>query len=142
MTQSLFNKQRKDVLMTISIDDLTIREAKQLAALFSGKEAIASKGLNSLVGKKVIVRTYSAGVHYGEVSEKEGAEIILKNARRLWYWKTANNGISLSEVANAGLDKESKVCAAVDLIWLQPIEIILCTKEAIKNIEGQNEYKA
>lgn len=95
-----------------------------------------------LVGKKCIIRTYAAGVHYGEITEKDGNEVILKNARRLWYWKTTNKGISLSEVANAGVDNESKVCASVDLIWLEAVEIIPCTKEAINNIEGQNEYKA
>lgn len=127
----------------MNIDDLTIGEAKELACLFGKKEA-ATSGINccSLTGKKCIIRTQSAGVHYGELSEKSGKEVILKNARRLWYWKTANGGISLSEVANAGLNKDSKVCAPVDFIWLEAIEIIPCAKEAIKNIEAANEYKA
>lgn len=126
----------------MNIDDLTIGEAKELACLFSKGEKSAGTGCCVLVGKKCIIRTYSAGVHYGEVAEKDGKEVILKNARRLWYWKTSNKGISLSEVANAGLAKDSKVCAAVDLIWLEAVEIIPCTKEAIKNIEAQDEYKA
>lgn len=97
---------------------------------------------NYFTGKKVIIRTYSAGVHYGELIEKCGQEVILKNSRRLWYWETVNKGISLSEVANAGLSNNSKVCSTVNLIWLQAIEIIPCTDEAIKNIEAKNEYKA
>lgn len=96
-----------------------------------------------VIGKKVIIRTYSAGVHYGKIIEKDGDEIILKNSRRLYRWHTANNGVSLSEVANAGLlASDSKVCSPVDTLWLQAIEIILCTDIAIKNIEAQNEYKA
>lgn len=122
----------------MKIDDLTIGEAKELAYLFTKSPVSGSM----LVGKKCIIRTYSAGAHFGEVSEKEGKEVILKNARRLWYWKTTNKGISLSEVANGGLAKDSKVCAPVDLIWLEAVEIIPCTKEAIKNIEAQDEYKA
>jgi hypothetical protein len=98
-------------------------------------------GLNSLVGKKVIIRTYSAGVHYGEIAEKDGKEVILKNSRRLWYWVTANKGISLSEVANGGIAENSKICEAVPLIWLEAIEIIICSEEAIKSIEGKNDYK-
>lgn len=127
----------------MNIDELTIGEAKELACLFGKKES-ASAGINccSMTGKKCIIRTQSAGVHFGELSEKSGKEVILKNSRRLWYWKTANKGISLSEVANAGVAKDSKVCAPVDFIWLEAIEIIPCTKEAIKNIEGQDEYKA
>ena len=97
---------------------------------------------NYFIGKKVIIRTYSAGVHYGELIEKDGGEVILKNSRRLWYWETANKGISLSEVANVGLSNNSKVCSSVELNWLQAIEIIPCTDEAIKNIEAKNEYKA
>jgi len=128
----------------MNIDELTIGEAKELACLFGKKDAAPTTGINcsSLTRKKCIIRTQNAGVHFGELSEKSGKEVILKNARRLWYWKTANGGISLSEVANAGLHKDSKVCVPVDFIWLEAIEIIPCTKEAIKNIEASNEYKA
>lgn len=126
----------------MNIDDLTIGEAKELACLFGKSEKATGTGCCSLVGKKCIIRTFSAGVHYGELAEKDGKEVILKNARRLWYWKTTNKGISLSEVANSGVAKDSKICAPVDTIWLEAIEIIPCTKEAIKNIEGQDEYKA
>lgn len=95
-----------------------------------------------LINKKVIIRTYSAGVHFGELIEKKDDEVILKNSRRLYYWETLNKGISLSEVANEGLTDNSKVCAAIDILWLKAIEIIPCTKKAIKNIEDKNEYKA
>jgi hypothetical protein len=125
----------------INIDELTLGQIKQLKGLL-GDECITTPSASGLIGKKVIVRTYAAGVHFGELSEKEGKEVILKNARRLWYWKTTNSGISLSEVANAGLHKDSKTCAAVDSIWLEAVEIIPCTKEAIENIEGQNDHKA
>ena len=122
----------------MNIDDLL-----KLAQLLQPNQVQGeSKGLNTLVGKKVIIRTYSAGVHYGELIEKEGEDVILKNSRRLYYWKTKNNGISLSEVANAGLDRESKVCASVPLLWLKAIEIIICSDKAIKSIEVQNDYKA
>jgi hypothetical protein len=95
-----------------------------------------------MVGKKVIIRTYAAGVHFGELIEKEGKEVILKNARRMWYWKTNNKGISLSEVANSGVSSDSKICEIIPLIWLEAVEIIPCSDESIKNIENQNVYKA
>ena len=127
--------------MTININDLTIGEAKELACLF-GKKEQSSDCCHPFIGKKVIIRTFSAGVHFGELTHKEGKEVILKNSRRLWYWKTTNKGISLSEVANAGLAKDSKVCAPVEAIWLEAVEIIPCTKEAIKSMESADEYKA
>lgn len=128
----------------MNIDDLTIGEAKELARMFAPTSncVVAGVGCNSMVGKKCIFRSYASGVHYGELAEKEGKEVIIKNARRLWYWKTTNKGISLNEVALGGLAKDSKVCAPVDAIWLEAIEIIPCTKEAIKNIEAADEYKA
>lgn len=93
------------------------------------------------LNKKVIIRTYSAGAHFGELIEKSGNEVILKNSRRIWYWVTANKGISLSEVAIDGLNSESKICSPIDLLWLEAIEIIPCTQEAIKSIESQKEYR-
>ena len=59
-----------------------------------------TKNLNErYYGKVVMVRTYSAGVHFGELVEKVGQEAILKNARRVWYWAKA---CSLSQLAMEG----------------------------------------
>ncbi len=73
--------------------------------------------------KNVLIRTYSAGVHFGTLLKKEGKEVHLKNARRLWSW---NGALSLSEVASKGIDiKNSKVSVLVDEIYLtEAIEII------------------
>lgn len=52
--------------------------------------------------KRVIVRTYSAGVFAGELETKDGREVTLMNARRLWYWTGA---ASLSQLAQEGTSK-------------------------------------
>ena len=122
----------------MKVDNLTIGEAKEIASMFGTKE---HKGLSSMIGKKCIVRTYSAGVHFGEVVEKEGTEVILKNARRLWYWK-AKQSISLSAVAKYGLDSESKIAPLVPQIWLDAIELIPVTEDIAKNIERQPDAMA
>lgn len=49
-----------------------------------------------------IIRTYSAGVHVGEVVEQNGKEVLLRNARRIWRWYGAN---TLNEVALHGVDR-------------------------------------
>jgi len=125
----------------MNIDDLTLGQFKEIEKLFSNRESSES-GLNSLVGKKVIVRTYSAGVFFGKLIEKSGSEVIIADARRLYYWKTTNAGISLSEVAISGLHSDSKVCAPTSSHWLQAVELIPCSLESIKSIEGQDDYKA
>ena len=123
----------------MNLDNLTIGEAKQLAQLFGG--AKKSSGLNAMIGQKVIVRTYSAGVHFGLLSEKSGSEVILKNARRLWYWK-AKAGISLSAVATNGLDASSKICEPLESLWLEAIEIIPVAKNISELIEAMPNAKA
>jgi hypothetical protein len=91
----------------------------------------------SLVGDYVIIRTYSAGVWAGVLKEKVKNEVYLANARRLYYWSNVE-GISLSGVSLNGLKtEESKVCAAVDIVWLEAIEIIPCTDKAKQSIISQ-----
>ena len=119
--------------MQINIDDLTIRQVREIAALVGGS-AQNSNGVNFAIGQAVIIRTRSAGVWFGELAEKEGNEVILKNARRMWQW-FALEGISLSECSIYGIDPgKSRICAAVDAVWLQAIEILPCTDKAIGSI--------
>lgn len=91
--------------------------------------------------KYVIVRTYSAGVFAGELESRNGQEVIMRKARRLWYWKGAS---SLSELAMKGVScpDECKFPCAVDRVeLLQAIEILDCTDAARKSIEGVTEWK-
>ena len=91
----------------------------------------------SLIGQYVIVRTYSAGVWAGVLREKVKNEVYLTNARRLYRWSN-NEGISLSGISlNGSKKEESKVCAPVDLVWLEAIEIIPCTEKAKNSIISQ-----
>ena len=97
-------------------------------------------GINDMVGKYCIVRTYSAGVFFGKIKKKVGKEVIINECRRLYYWKT-NGGISLSEVSKTGLDSDnSKVCSATDNHWCEAIELMACTDEAVKSIQGIKDY--
>ena len=126
----------------MKLDDLTIGEAKQLAQLFSQtQQSSTQQSLNNMIGKKVIVRTYSAGVHYGLLVEKSGNEVIIESARRLWFWK-AKEGISLSAVATHGLHKDSKICEPLNSLWLEAIEIIPVSSDIASNIEGMQNAKA
>lgn len=125
----------------MDIENLTIGEARQLAALF-GNQNQPSQGLSAMVGKKCIIRTYSAGVWFGEIEQKSGNEVIVKNARRMWRWWAAES-ISLSAVAKYGVKHDkSKIVEAVNNVWLEAIELIPCTDKAISSIEGAPNVKA
>mgnify|MGYP001493676692 CR=1 FL=1 len=87
-----------------------------------------------MIGKTCIVRTYSAGVFLGTVKERNGKEVLLTNARRIWYWDGA---ASLSQLANEGTSKPKncKFPAPVSEILLtEAIEIIRATEAAIESI--------
>lgn len=84
--------------------------------------------------KAVIVRTYSAGVHFGYLKSRKGKEVELVKSRRIWRWYGAN---SCSGLATKGLDvSRSTVADPVSITLTEAIEIIECTKEAIKLIEA------
>ena len=94
-----------------------------------------------MIDKKVIVRAKDAGVFYGTLVKKEGDEVTLKNCRRLWYWDGA---ASISQLAVSGttLPDNCKFTVSVEIISiLNVIEIIPCTEEAIKSIEGVPVWK-
>ena len=91
------------------------------------------------IGEEVIIRTYSAGVWFGRLKEKSGNEVILTEARRMWRWH-AKESISLSGVARHGINqKKSRICGALNSIWLEAIEIITLTEEAAESIRTAQE---
>lgn len=82
----------------------------------------------------VVVRTFSAGVHVGEMVGREGKEVTLANAKRLWRWRGAN---TLNEVATKGVLPTSQVSdAAPSVVLTEAIEIITCTAEAEACLRG------
>ena len=86
--------------------------------------------------KYVIVRTYSAGVFAGELESRNGREVVLSNARRLWYWAGA---ASLSELAMRGTSKPNECqfpVAVLRVELLEAIEILDVSDVARKSIEG------
>lgn len=127
--------------MNININDLTLGQIKELGSMLNNPTNTTAT-LNSMVGQHVIIRTYSAGVWFGVLDQKAGNEVIIKNARRMRRWKV-NQSITLSGAARYGIDQEkSKIVDAVDAVWLEAIEIIPCTKVAIKSIGGAKNVEA
>lgn len=86
--------------------------------------------------KYVIVRTYSAGVFAGTLERRDGKEVELSDARRIWYWAGA---ASLSQLAVDGTSKpaECKFPVVVPRIVLtEAIEIIDVSVKARASIEA------
>ncbi len=89
-----------------------------------------------------IVRTYSAGVFAGYIQSRHGQEVIMVNARRLWYWDGA---ASLSELAMKGVSKPQNCKFPIEVVEItltQAIEIIPCTEKSRLSIVGVPEWTA
>jgi len=85
--------------------------------------------------KYVIVRTYSAGVFAGYIESRNGQEITMRNARRIWYWDGA---ASLSQLATEGTKapencKFPREVSRIEL--LNAIEILDVSEQAEKSIK-------
>jgi hypothetical protein len=86
--------------------------------------------------KFVIVRTFSAGVFAGYIESRNGREVVMTDARRLWYWKGA---ASLSQLAEEGVKcpSECKFPTPVKRVeLLEVIEILDVTPAAKASIDS------
>ena len=74
-----------------------------LAEMLSGETVNEPQTIHPMIGRRCLIRTYSAGVHIGDVVSvsDDGMGCLLKNAIRLWKWE--GGGLSLSAVANSGI---------------------------------------
>lgn len=112
-----------------------------MSVTIDGVEYIEKSKCVKTNSKYVIVRTQSAGVFAGELDSRNGQEVILKNARRLWYWDGA---ASLSQLAMEGVSKPENCkfpCEVASVELLNAIEILPCTDKAIKSIKDVKVWK-
>ncbi len=89
-----------------------------------------------------MVRTYSAGVFAGYIESRDGKEVVMRKARRIWYWEGA---ASLSQLATDGTSKPDKCkfpCEVDKVILTEVIEIIPMTEKAKKSIAEVQVWKA
>lgn len=94
--------------------------------------------IDQFIGERVIVRTYSAGVHFGTLSQRDEKEALLTDARRIWRWEGA---FTLSAVAQDGI-KRGKLSRPVPSILLtEAIEIIPCSPGAVDSLTAMKEHK-
>ncbi len=114
--------------------ELTLQQILAIANALSNTSSPPQNVARDCVGHYVVVRTYSAGVHVGELASRNGREVVLKNARRIWRWDGAN---TLNEIANNGVGTGSKVSEPVSEITLtEAIEIIRATDNAAANLRA------
>lgn len=100
------------------------------------------KSIDINLSKLVLIRTYSAGVHFGTLQEhdRKTNHVTLINAKRIYEWSGA---CSLSQVAIDGVDlSSSKISTSVPVIILgRAIEIIPMSVKAATQLFEAEEWK-
>lgn len=103
------------------------------------------KAIAKLIGKKVIIRSYGAGVFFGTLNEVEQCEdrytVELLNVRRLWKWAGA---CSITQLAVEGTKNPSECYFTItepSIVVSSVIEIHKCQPQAIESIESVAKWK-
>lgn len=99
--------------------------------------------MKQFINKKCIVRCNNAGVFFGTVKEiskdANGINVLMSNVRKIWYWDGA---CAVEQLAVNGCNNKSKITIMVEEMELMSaVQIIPCTEDAIKNLEGHKEWK-
>ena len=103
------------------------------------------KAIEKLIGKRVVIRSYGAGVFYGTLAEAEPTDdkytVELTDARRLWYWDGA---ATLTQLAAEGVTAPNNckfTMRSESVVVTSVIEIHGATEKAIKSVEAVKEWK-
>ena len=116
------NQEKINVISINGVDYIPANQTKQMAFDITGKPY-------------QIVRTYSAGVFAGYLKSEKGQEVVLTNARRLWYWDGA---ASLSQLAMEGVKKPENCkfpCEVSEVKLLNATEILQVSEKAKQSIQ-------
>ncbi len=108
--------------------------------VINGKTYVLKNQMASNEDKPIVmIRTYSAGVHYGILEKKEstlaGIEVTITNCRRVWQWSGA---ASISQLAVDGTSKpdKCKFPCSVPGNTLIAIEIIPMSEKAVESLNN------
>ena len=114
----------KETLLMRLVEKLLDCEANEIPA--------EARNLNEMhVGKYVLVRTYSSGVHIGQLMVRNGKEVLLDDARRIWSWEGA---FTLSKIAKDGVGSGKLSVRAGGVLLTEAIEVLPLSPGAISNL--------
>ena len=101
-----------------------------------------SRNIHShMIGKMVMVRTYSAGVHFGVLMAKEKQQAILKDSRRVYSWEKAATLSQLSQEGSKDIDNCKITMIIPEILLDRVIEVIPMSEKAIDNLLGATIWK-
>ena len=111
--------------MEISNEEVVI-DGRRYVPADSVKENQIAEECNGM--PYVMCRTYSAGVFAGYLDSRDGKEVTLKNARRIWRWSGAATLSQLAVDGTSDPDNCKFPCAVPKVTLTEAIEIIPTTE--------------
>lgn len=121
------------------------KEIEINGVIYVQKAAMSSKVIDENDLKAVLIRTYSAGIHYGYLREytdtPAGRVVKLLNTRRIWSWKGA---ATLSQMALEGVKYPNECKFSVVLPEneiIDVIEIIPLSNDALISLNSVPAWK-
>lgn len=122
-----------------------INELEINGVTYVRKDSIKNEVINKEGLKAVLVRTYSAGVHYGYLKSYEdtpsGRVVVLVDTRRIWCWSGA---ASLSQMSVEGVKNPDKCRFSIKIPEneiVNAIEIIPLSEKALQILNDVPEWK-
>lgn len=128
----LFKSKKEAILNEIEEEFIYIQSMYEKLNHLKNEEKMKQ---NKILEDWFIVRTDSAGVFFGKIESRNGREVVMKDARRLWYWSGAS---SLSQLAMEGVKNPDECkfpCSVSKVLLLEAIEILNVTEDAKKSID-------
>lgn len=105
------------------------------------QENINHKEEINMENKYYIIRGVRSGVFFGQIAGRNGQEVELRNARKLWYWDGA---CSVEQLAVDGVAKprDCKFTVVVpEIVVTDAIQILLCSDKAAKILVEVKAWK-
>ncbi len=124
--RSLITSNNKGRKMT-KIEQMIEKMVAKVLGFEADSVSADTKVSHRKLGKRCLIRTYSAGVHIGDVVYANGMEVELDNALRLWKWE--DGGLSLSAISRNGI-KKGRLNKTGNVYLTNAIEMIETTPEA------------
>jgi len=127
----------------MELDKLTLRQIKEVQALFGGSQTKANRLFDDIIGEYVIVRSRNEGINCGYVKQADETGVILEKARRLYYHKPLDTNLSWYEgVAMSGCSDDSKISGIVkQKIIIEDYSILICSEKAKEVLENAKTNK-
>jgi len=117
-------------------NEISIDDVKYIRQDSINKKAEAMDGMDY-----VLIRTYSAGVFTGYLKSRDGKEVVLLDAIRLWKWYGA---ASLSQLSMEGVKNPSNCKFGMpvrEIILTEAIEIHIASEQAMISIKSVPSWK-